>query len=120
MLGESYINEQLTRFIKWGRVSSYIMMGAGGLQAIAGAFAFLIGAAPGVLTFFLGLHMFRAVQGAERMKMREPGGAEEMYENLADFARLQAITFIAVFGILFLIILIIIFGLFSIINAFGS
>ena len=91
--------ENLQSFIKWTNLVGILSIVLGGLAALAGVAAFLIGAVPGVLMIIAGVKLLNAKKSAVELQGIEDPAivAEKFNQLLADstsFFKLQGIYYI--------------------------
>jgi len=91
--------ESLQSYIKWTNIVGILSIVLGGLAALAGVAAFLIGAAPGVLMIIAGVKLLNAKKSAqELLGLEDPIVVTEKFNQLladsATFFKLQGIYYI--------------------------
>ncbi len=101
----------MKRISTWGKVLGVVMMIFGGIYAILGLFAFVVGAIPGAVTSYMGYLIFKTGKAAQNFIESQ---SEESIANLLDgYAK-----FLLTHGIL-LIVSLVILVLFLIIGGIG-
>ncbi|MFZ5597103.1 MAG: DUF5362 family protein [Bacillota bacterium] len=89
--------EQLGQLSKWAGIVGILTIIFGALYAIAGLFAFVVGAIPGVVMVIMGVKLMNAKKSADEILMSgdEDGGKITMLiSNLGIFLKIQGIFYI--------------------------
>jgi hypothetical protein len=94
--------ENIQSFIKWTNIVAILSIIFGSLAAIGGIFAFVVGAAPGVLMIIAGVKLLKAKRTAQELVGIEDPVlfSERLNQLIADstaFFKLQGIYFIVSF-----------------------
>ncbi|MFT8317652.1 MAG: DUF5362 family protein [Sporolactobacillus sp.] len=98
----------------WGKFSGIMMIIFGAISAVTGLFAFIVGAAPGVLEVFLGVYLLRSSEAAADLKSgRDPNGQELVLDYYAKFLKMFGIILIIGLALLALGIILAIVGAFA-------
>jgi len=92
------IRQRLLGVSKWGKFLAIVMMVLGGISALFGLFAFIIGALPGVAQIILGYFLLKCANGAKSLANSEDEkDLEEMLDGLHKYLFIQAIILIVGF-----------------------
>lgn len=96
--------DSLKNIARWGRITGWIMMILGILSALGGLFAFVIGAVPGIITFFLGLYLKQSGDKAsELIRTMNEETLVYMIKDYAKYLKVQGIYMIVSFVLVFLV-----------------
>ncbi|MFY4774510.1 DUF5362 family protein [Metabacillus sp. RGM 3146] len=91
MLNEKAL-DSISKISYWGRLTGWFMAIAGGLCALTGLFAFVIGAIPGVLELIIGIFLIKAANKAGDLKLEQTDqNFGEFVSNLAVYFKIQGI-----------------------------
>lgn len=94
-MNEQILTRRLLRISFWGKFLGIGMMVVGGISALIGVFAFIIGAVPGVLTMIIGYFSFKVGQEAGILKNGSDENAQlALFDNLGKLFLTQGILFI--------------------------
>lgn len=97
------LREELKQFSKWAGFVAILTIIGGGLSAITGLFAFIIGAIPGIIMIIVGIKLWKAKKEADEIVNLD--GAEyesRMYtliSNLTSYFKIQGILFIVMIAL---------------------
>ncbi len=91
--------EKLQQLSAWMGFVGIITIIGGALSALAGVFAFVVGAIPGIITIILGLKLRNAKQHADAMLLESmdealPGSFNLFIANLNTYFKIQGILII--------------------------
>lgn len=110
--------QSLQRIATWGKILGILFMIFGGINALFGLFAFIIGAIPGAIMVYLGYLIFRTGKSAETfINTKENVALADLLDNYGKYLMIQGIL---VFIYLGLLVLMFIFFFASIIAAFQN
>lgn len=85
----------LKRISTWGKILGVLMMIFGGIYALLGLFAFIVGAIPGLVSAFMGYLLFKSGQAAEQFLQNQTEQAlSDLIDNYAKFLLIQGILMI--------------------------
>lgn len=99
--------EHLKGIQKWGKISGILTIIMGSLNALFGALFFLVGAIPGIIQIFLGLHMTKVAKHSENLAPEyNDGDMNGLLENFRKYLKLYGIYYICslILGLIALII----------------
>lgn len=97
------LREELKQFSKWAGFVAILTIIGGGLSAIGGLFAFIIGAIPGIIMIIVGVKLWKAKKEADEIVNLDGADYEnKMYtliSNLTSYFKIQGILFIIMIAI---------------------
>lgn len=109
--------QSLQRIVTWGKILGILFMIMGGLNALMGLFAFIIGAIPGVIMVYLGYLIYRTGKNAEEfIETKENASLAELLDNYGKYLFVQGILMFISIGLMiigFIIFFISIFAAFQ-------
>ena len=92
------MNESITKLGRWTGIVGTITIVTGIIQAIAGLFAFVIGAVPGIIQIVLGVKLLSVKKSADEMDqfhISEPSNqVDAILSNLSTYFMIQGILLI--------------------------
>lgn len=107
--------QSLQRIVTWGKISGILLMIVGGIYGLLGAFAFLIGAIPGIIMVYLGYLIYKTGKSAETfMQTKENVSLAELLDNYGKYLMIQGILMFISIGLVILGIIISIFTFFMV------
>lgn len=91
MLNEKAL-DSIAKISYWGRLTGWFLVIGGGLSALTGLFAFVVGAIPGVLELIIGVFLIKAANKAGDYKLEQTDqNFGEFVSNLAVYFKIQGI-----------------------------
>lgn len=110
------IREQLRDFAKWAGILGWITLISGGINALFGLTAFIIGAVPGIISIILGLKLLEAKKHAKVLVDTDGADENEMYlliKEITSYFKIQGIMTIIAIVLVIVIFILMIFGIFA-------
>ncbi|PLS19087.1 hypothetical protein CVD28_01385 [Bacillus sp. M6-12] len=109
------IQEHLKKLSFWGKFVGWTLLISGGLSTLIGAFAFLVGAIPGLVTIYMGWKLIKASENADRLyhEANNEEAFQSLLKNYLSFFKTQGILLIVMFviyGLMFLLMALGVFG----------
>ena len=111
--------QSLKRISTWGKILGILMMIAGGLSALSGLFAFVVGAIPGLVTVFMGYLLFKTGKDAQNfLETQSEEDIASLLDNYAKYLFVNGILLIVTVAIVLITILIFGAGFFALLGSF--
>ncbi|MCD7032686.1 DUF5362 domain-containing protein [Metabacillus sp. GX 13764] len=105
--------DAVSKISAWGKLTGWFMAVTGGLSALTGIFAFVIGAVPGILELIIGIFLIKAAGKAGDLKLdQSENNLSEFLSNLAVYFKIQGILLLV--GLVIFLLAAIIWGAFII------
>lgn len=110
--------ESLKRISTWGKILGILMMIAGGLSALSGIFAFVIGAIPGLVTTFMGYLLFKTGKDAQEfLESQSEESIASLLDNYAKYLFLNGILLIITLVLVITMVLVLGASFFSLLGS---
>ncbi len=94
-------HQGLKTLARWGKITGIFYMVAGGLSALAGLIAFIVGAIPGLIGAWMGYLLFNAAKSAERIAYEGTGNENELdvlIESIGKYLMVNGVLIIVGIG----------------------
>lgn len=115
--GKQMNGDTMGRIAGWGRFVGMTTMIIGGIYGVIGLFAFIVGAIPGGVMFFMGFLLFKMGTSAKRyLESGNERSIGELLDSLGSYILLQGVLLIIVLGLYLVMILFFIATLFMIMS----
>lgn len=114
------MNEQtMKRISTWGKILGIIMMIFGGLSALSGLFAAIIGAIPGIVTVFMGYLIYKTGKDAQEfLESQSQEAISSLLDNYAKYLLVNGILLILTLAVIIVMLLVFGAGFFALLNSF--
>lgn len=111
--------QSLRRIVTWGKILGVVLMIFGGINALLGLFAFIVGAIPGVIMIYLGYLVFRSGKNAaEFIETKENVALADLLDNYGKFLMVQGIVLFVYIGLMIIMFLFFMFTFFAAFQSF--